>query len=263
MDGPVELGGHLGHGQTVEVAERERGPVMGAELGEHAVGTSRVDVGVPGIVDGRFGPTGGEAQLALVEVLQAPVVGELVAGDADEPGGAQRRGAVPPGGVHRGEVRLRREVLGRSRYALDNMEIVDCVYGVFNSAYDAELFSLGSSGLTFIRTRIPITMPNSRALPTFEGPTDYRDTLPPATVITRVVKSPSGALIVEGTTSDDQTVQTVLVNDQEAKATGANFAQWKISLDGPWNNEAKLTAHAVDDFGNTEPKPHALLIRLP
>lgn len=63
------------------------------------------------------------------------------------------------------------------------------------------------------------------------------DDLPPATVITHVTRLPSGRLIVRGTTSDNDRVKRVLVNEQEAKAASPKFCpmgnhtpgrQWRV-----------------------------------
>src|SRR5262249_942377 len=47
-----------------------------------------------------------------------------------------------------------------------------------------------------------------------------------------------------------------------AKATAPNFAEWEAILDGVSGREVKLTAHAVDDFGNVEQRPHQLLVQM-
>jgi uncharacterized protein (TIGR03067 family) len=90
-----------------------------------------------------------------------------------------------------------------------------------------------------------------------------RDTLPPATVITHARRAGGGALVVRGTTSENETVRAVLVNGRPAKALAENFAEWEVALDGLPGGEVTLTAHAVDVSGNVEPWPHRLLVRLP
>src|SRR5205085_4764310 len=64
----------------------------------------------------------------------------------------------------------------------------------------------------------------------FPNPLDPVDDLPPATVITRVVRD-GRKLVVTGTTTDNGTVKRVLVNGRGAKATAANFAEWRVELD--------------------------------
>jgi uncharacterized protein (TIGR03067 family) len=69
--------------------------------------------------------------------------------------------------------------------------------------------------------------------------------------------------VVRGTTSENETVKTVLVNGRAARAMAPNFAEWEITLEGVPGREVTLTAHAVDDSGNVEPRSHRLLVRLP
>jgi hypothetical protein len=82
------------------------------------------------------------------------------------------------------------------------------------------------------------------------------DDLPPATVITGVVKK-DGKLIVRGSTTDNGTVKRVLVNGQEAKATAANFTEWEITLDAT----AELKALAEDAAGNVEKTPMVVVVK--
>jgi hypothetical protein len=74
------------------------------------------------------------------------------------------------------------------------------------------------------------------------------DDLPPITIITQVLHQADRTLLVRGTTADNGDVKQVLVNDNKAIATTANFAQWEITL--PTTD--KLTAHAEDNAGNIE-----------
>jgi hypothetical protein len=84
---------------------------------------------------------------------------------------------------------------------------------------------------------------------------DPVDDLPPATVITHV-RGGDGKLVVRGTTSDNGTVKRVLVNGKEARALAANFAEWEIILEGTRSAGRKLSAHAEDEAGNVEKRPH-------
>src|SRR5690606_2452014 len=72
-----------------------------------------------------------------------------------------------------------------------------------------------------------------------------RDDLPPASVITRVVRDPSGRLIVTGTTIDNGRVSEVLVNGLPAEALDENYLQWRIALDGSEAGASTLTAVAT------------------
>jgi hypothetical protein len=163
-----------------------------------------------------------------------------------------------------------------TRYAVENLDIADATYGLFLPAYDAETQpprfgkrpgeAADWGRVTFRRTEVPVRLPDAR--PGYFGePFDLTefagDTLPPATVITDVRKGKGGTLVVRGTTSDNGVVRAVLVNGRPARATAPNFAEWEIGLDKLAGEEVKLTAYAVDDSGNVEPRPHTLLVRLP
>ena len=120
----LQVRGDLGNGQIVEVAEGERGPVLGCEVVEGFAGPHRVEVRVPGILGAEVVADGAEA--ALLPRLAAPVVHELVPGDPDEPGDGHREDAVPADGVGGGEERLGGQVLGdRSLVAAGEEVAVD------------------------------------------------------------------------------------------------------------------------------------------
>jgi hypothetical protein len=82
------------------------------------------------------------------------------------------------------------------------------------------------------------------------------DDLPPATVVTRVIRN-GDKLTVRGTCADNGTVKRVTVNGKDAKATTANFAEWEIVLDAT----AKLEAKAEDAAGNIEKTPMILMVK--
>ena len=105
--------GHLGHRQPVEVTQRERGPVVRAEPVEHFAGADPVDDRLPWVVDaGRL--TVQQAQPALLPLDPPPVVGELVPGHPDQPRDRRIGCARLADGVHGGQERLGREVLGQA-----------------------------------------------------------------------------------------------------------------------------------------------------
>jgi uncharacterized protein (TIGR03067 family) len=161
-----------------------------------------------------------------------------------------------------------------TRYAIAGLDIADTTYGLFLPAYDAEVVapfgrdqreaSPNWGRLSFLRTQVPVRLPDTKA-GYFGDPFDLmefaRDILPPTTVITHVRRGKDGALLVRGTTAENNGVKTVLVNSRPAKATAENFAEWEIALDGLGDDPVTLTAHAVDDFSNVEPRPHRLLVR--
>ena len=85
---------------------------------------------------------------------------------------------------------------------------------------------------------------------------DPVDDLPPATVITRVMRD-GGKLVVRGVTGENGTVKRVLVNGVEAKAMRENFAEWEAAVP----MATKVTAHAEDVAGNVERLPHQVIVR--
>ncbi len=104
------------------------------------------------------------------------------------------------------------------------------------------------------RAEKPLTGNESRAaevkgvaFPKFPQPADD---LPPATVITRVLKK-DGKLVVRGGTIDNGAVKRVTVNGKEATSTAANFAEWEVTLDAA----TEVKAVAEDAAGNVEKTP--------
>jgi hypothetical protein len=85
------------------------------------------------------------------------------------------------------------------------------------------------------------------------------DDLPPTTVITHVSRS-SGKAIVRGTTADNGVVRRVLVNGEEARSIGANFAEWEITLKDVPKGPLRLKAQAEDASKNVEPRPHTITV---
>jgi hypothetical protein len=91
----------------------------------------------------------------------------------------------------------------------------------------------------------------------FPGKIAAVDDLPPATVITAVLRRKDGSLVVRGTTSDNGTVKRVVVNGKEARAVGANFAEWEMVFEKE-AVPARVSAYAEDAAGNVEPRPHVV-----
>jgi len=108
------------------------------------------------------------------------------------------------------------------------------------------------------REETPLTGNESRVAEvkdmTFPKTPEVVDDLPPATVITSVIRK-DGKLTVRGTCTDNGTVKRVTVNGKEAKATASNFAEWEIVLDG---DTTKLEAKSEDAAGNVEKTPMVL-----
>jgi RNA polymerase sigma factor (sigma-70 family) len=90
---------------------------------------------------------------------------------------------------------------------------------------------------------------------------DPVDDLPPTTVITHVSKLADGKLRVRGTTADNGTVKKVVVNGHPARQVAANFAEWEVVLTDTGRGEVQLKAHAEDEAGNVEKRPHAVTVQ--
>ncbi len=120
-------------------------------------------------------------------------------------------------------------------------------------------------GLTY-REQFPLTGDESRVAEVkdveFPKLLDPVDDLPPASVITHIVRS-GGKLVVRGTTSDNGTVTKVIVNGQEARAVRSNFAEWEALLTDIRPGVVRLEARASDAAGNVEPRPHVLVVNVP
>jgi hypothetical protein len=96
---------------------------------------------------------------------------------------------------------------------------------------------------------------------TFPKLLDPVDDLPPTTIITTARRGKSNTLIVRGTTADNGTVKRVVVNGKAARSVRDNFAEWELVLDGVAKGEVKVEAHAEDVAGNTEKRPHVVVVR--
>src|SRR5215469_303256 len=113
VHGTAEHAGHLGHRQVIHVPQRQRGPVVRAEPLQHVLGPQGIEPGVPRVVAVRIRRRGHGTQRALLPGLPAPMVAQLVPGDADQPPRGQRRGRGGPHRIHRRQERLGGQVLGQ------------------------------------------------------------------------------------------------------------------------------------------------------
>jgi hypothetical protein len=111
------------------------------------------------------------------------------------------------------------------------------------------------------RTEPPLTGDGSRVAEvkdvSFPPPPAVADDLPPATVVTRVIRE-NGKLLVRGTCTDNGTVARVTVNGRPARATADNFADWELTLDA---GTTRIEAGAEDAAGNRELTPMVLAVR--
>jgi hypothetical protein len=153
-----------------------------------------------------------------------------------------------------------------TRYALNDVEISDCRYGLFLPTFAPE--AVDGSGddrdwgrFSVRRTGLPMHLPSHLPSPFVAGSFSLMesavDRFPPITVITQVRRA-DGRLVVRGTTADDGAVRAVVVNGAAAKAVAVNFAEWEVRVDPP--KDGRLSASAVDRAGNEEPRPHTAQI---
>jgi hypothetical protein len=121
----------------------------------------------------------------------------------------------------------------------------------------------GADGLAY-RAEPPLTGHESRVAEVknteFPKLLDPVDDLPPTTVITHARRLAGNKVIVRGTTADNGTVKSVLVNGKQARATRPNFSEWEIILEDASSRPLALRAHAEDTAGNVEKRPHVLRV---
>jgi hypothetical protein len=139
------------------------------------------------------------------------------------------------------------------------------VHDWFGPGIDAKVVRIKSADLTSdgfdYRSQPPFTGPDVRVAEVKGTPfpklLDPVDDLPPATVITHVVRQKNGKLLVKGVASDNGTITKVLVNGQPATPLRPNFAEWQATVDA----RGEIVAHAEDAAGNVEKTPHRVMAR--
>jgi hypothetical protein len=93
---------------------------------------------------------------------------------------------------------------------------------------------------------------------------DPVDDLPPTSVVIHF-KRDGENVIVRGTSADNGTIKRVVVSGVEAKTVAGNFAEWEAAVPmktAEGGGLPKLEAHAEDEAGNIEPRPHVAMIQL-
>ena len=113
------------------------------------------------------------------------------------------------------------------------------------------------------RAEFPLTGDESRVAEvagvSFPQVLDPTDDLPPATVITRVIRT-GRTLTVRGSAADNGAVKRVAVNGTAVRAVAANYAEWEVVLDSAPAGPVRLETAAEDAAGNVEKTPMVLTV---
>src|SRR5579859_3831115 len=116
VQGAVEYLGDFDHGEIVQVPQGQHAAVVWRELLERLPRSETVQVNVPWVFGLVAGLGGDGAQAALLATQASPVIDQLVARDAQQPGCRQAGWwCIPLERVHSGQHGLGRELLGENR----------------------------------------------------------------------------------------------------------------------------------------------------
>jgi hypothetical protein len=140
---------------------------------------------------------------------------------------------------------------------IENLDIYDSEYAIWRPNYDRHAYrGIHMKQITINEEFTPTgTRPKEADFP---QPLEPVDDMPPATVITQVIRSGDKQLIVRGTTSDNGKVTHVLVSGHDARAVRENFAEWETVLTIKGDGPTSVSARAEDSAGNGEPIPHVV-----
>ncbi len=144
---------------------------------------------------------------------------------------------------------------------LDGLEVNDCEFGLWRPRYKKHAYR----DLEIRRTKWAFfaengSKPNPDAFPEPLTPTDDQA---PVTMITSSFVDKIGTITIRGTTVDDGSIESVLVNGRRARATAAGFLQWEATLERPEHPPLLVSAHARDAAGNVESTPHRIAVSWP
>jgi hypothetical protein len=152
---------------------------------------------------------------------------------------------------------------GTTGVLIDGLDVYRSTYGIWRSVIDRHTYK--NLTMREIGHR-DIHMPISLALPDgtddkrsnyFRGIGDPVDDQPPTTVVTHVRRE-AGGVVVRGTTVDDGTVASVLVNGSPAYALRPNFAEWELHIPAMRSTPITISSGAEDAAGNAEKRLHVL-----
>jgi len=132
----------------------------------------------------------------------------------------------------------------------------DCEYGIWRCVMDHHEYR--DLEITEAQTSAIFYPRPGRAGSAEMAYLDVEDRRPPVTVVTRAVVNAAGALVVEGTSVDNDAVARVVVNGREARPTRPDFGAWTLTLTDWPEDGPVIRAFAEDTAGNVEPRPHEL-----
>ncbi len=126
IDSAAEVSRNFGHRETVEVAQREYRSVVRSEYGHHLVDHLTVENDVPDVIN-----ISGEVMRGVVAerlgtgstICASPLVEQLVARDADQPGHGHLVDTTLVDLADRGEERVSREVLGHCAVGTSSAQV--------------------------------------------------------------------------------------------------------------------------------------------
>ncbi len=135
---------------------------------------------------------------------------------------------------------------------VDQMDIYNAEYSVWRPVYDRHAYrGIHTTAITVQKGFDFMPVGKRPREENFPKPLAPIDDLPPATVITHLLKSAVGEVTIRGVTMDNGDIRRVTVNGLEARPTEKNFAQWEVTMELPTGVE-KIVATAEDAAGNVE-----------
>lgn len=141
----------------------------------------------------------------------------------------------------------------------ENLDIYQAEYAIWRPVYNKHAYrGIKLDQITVHKEFSPVGARPSEA--DFPRPLEPTDDLPPVTVITQV-RRVDGKVIVRGSTTDDGVVKEVRVNEIPARSLSGTFAEWEAILPAPQAEVLKLKAHATDEAGNVEKRPHLMEVK--
>jgi hypothetical protein len=137
---------------------------------------------------------------------------------------------------------------------LDDFDIHNAEYGIWRPVYKDHFYRRLKFTEVPDKTYYAFVSGKPNEESEFPDLAEYRDDLPPTTVVTYVSPVRGGKRILRGVTADNGVVKEVTISGVLAKAQEPNFAQWEAEIPAA----AKISAVAADAAGNVERRPHMM-----